>query len=301
MPKRVVIVADVEPRLIELLTHDPRFDVHRRPLGGDLADAEILVTRTVNRIDAEVLSRAPRLEVIAQGTSGIDNIDQSAARARGIEIVSLPGINANAVAELVLGWMVALTRTLPLYDRETRAGVWRRDDCAERHELRHYRLGIIGFGNVGSRVGRIASSLGMRVAAYDPYVGEFGSASRVPSLDALLRENDIVTLHVPLTEETRRMIDARALRILPRGAIVLNAARGEVVDLDAALEALASGHLGGLALDVFDDEPPARRWPDDSRLILSPHIAGCTHEAKNDAAVELYERLAARERLRNEH
>jgi phosphoglycerate dehydrogenase-like enzyme len=300
VPKRVVIVADVEPRLVELLTHDPRFDVHRRALGDDLSDAEILVTRTVNRIDAEVLARAPRLEAVAQGTSGIDNIDSEAARKRGIEIVSLPGINANAVAELVLGWIVMLTRRLPQYDREMRSGVWRRDDCAGRHELRHHRLGIIGFGNVGSRVGRIASALGMRVAAYDPYVEEFGGVSRMPSLEALLQQSDIVTLHVPLTAETRRMVDASALRLLPRGAMILNASRGEVLDLDAALEALASGHLEGLALDVFDDEPPARSWPDDPRLILSPHIAGCTHEAKNEAAVKLYERLAAREQPRTD-
>lgn len=277
---RVFIAADVEPRLLELLRADERF-----ALIDDLAHAEVLITRTVNKVDAAMLDRAPGLRVIAQGTSGVDNIDLDAASARGIEVINLPGVNANAVAELVIGHIIALTRTVPLYVREVTNGQWQRGDCATRHELRHYRLGIIGLGNVGSRVARMARTFGMQVRACDPYVAEADA-----TLDDVLG-CDVITLHVPLTNETRNMIGASEIASMPRGAILINAARGEVLDLDAALSALANDHLGGLAIDVFAPEPPSRAFPDDPRLIVTPHIAGCTFEAKNDAAELLYARL----------
>lgn len=289
MAKRVVIAADVEPVLLSLLAGDAQFEVVQRR-GDDLAplvaDAEVLITRTFNEVPRRVIEAAPRLRVIAQGTSGVDNIDLAAAREHGIEVISLPGVNANAVAELVLGLMIALTRTVPSYDREVRAGVWRRGDCATRHELGAYRLGIIGLGNVGSRVARLARAFGMAPLFYDPYV-----EGSVVSLDELLAASDILTLHVPLTPETNRMIAAEQLAKLPAGAFLINASRGEVLDADAALAALQSNRLGGLALDVFDPEPPKRTWPDDPRLILTPHIAGCTFEAKNAAGKLLYEAL----------
>ena len=278
---RVFIAADVEPRLIELLRADERFS-----LIDDPAEAEIAITRTITRVNAAFLDRAPRLRFIAQGTSGIDNIDLGAAGARGIEVINLPGVNANAVAELVIGQIIALTRTVPQYTRELVQGQWRRSDCATRHELRHYRLGIVGLGNVGTRVARLARPFGMPIRACDPYV-----AGADASLDELLRTSDIITLHVPLTDETRMMIGAPQIASMPKGSILINAARGEVLDLDAALAALAGNHLAGLAVDVFDPEPATRTFPDDPRLIVTPHIAGCTFEAKNDAAELLYEKL----------
>jgi phosphoglycerate dehydrogenase-like enzyme len=277
----------VEPRLLELLRADERF-----ALIDDVAQAEVLITRTINKVDAALLDRAPDLRVIAQGTSGIDNIDVDAATARGIDVINLPGVNANAVAELVIGHIIALTRTVPQYVREMTTGQWQRGDCATRHELRHHSLGILGLGNVGSRVARMARTFGMQVRACDPYV-----AGADASLEEVLR-SDIITLHVPLTNETRNMIGANEIASMPRGAILINAARGEVLDLDAALSALANDHLGGLAIDVFDPEPPSRLFPDDPRLIVTPHIAGCTFEAKNDAAELLY---AALTRLPSRH
>src|SRR3954451_16584935 len=283
MPLRVFIAADVEPRLLELLRADADF-----ALIDNLAAAEVLITRTINKVNGALLDRAPDLRVIAQGTSGIDNIDLEAARARGIDVISLLGVNANAVAELVIGHIIALTRTVPRYVRELTRGTWERGDCATRHELRHYRLGIIGLGNVGTRVARLARAFGMPVRAFDPYVAEADT-----SLDELLATSDIITLHVPLTDETREMIGAREVAQMPKGSILINAARGEVLDLDAALAALNDNHLGGLAIDVFENEPVVRTFPDDPRLIVTPHIAGCTFEAKNDAAELLYDKLRA--------
>lgn len=303
MRKRLLIAADVDRSLVERAASDPRFEIVDRPVRSEdelaavVGDCEVLVTRSYNRVTRRVIESAPRLELIAQGTSGTDNIDSDTARERGIAIVSLPGENANAVAELVIGFMIALTRTVPASTRELAAGVWNRYDCSTRHELSHYHLGIIGLGEVGTRVARLAAAFGMRVQALDPYISDSDfaarGATRLTSLDAILRSSDILTLHVPLTSETRGMIGAAELATLRRGSYVVNAARGEILDERAALDALASSHLAGLALDVFDPEPPAGRFPDDPRLILTPHIGGCTHEAKVAIGAKLFEKICA--------
>ena len=292
--KYVLIAADVDPSFEIRAQGDPRFAIVRRPvrtedeLAGIVGDAQVLVTRAYNRVTRRVFDAAPQLELIAQGTSGIDNIDLDAAAERGIAVIHMPGVNANAVAELVIGFMISMTRTIPAYTREIVRGVFQRDDCATRHELRHFRLGIVGLGQVGSLVARLAGAFGMRIEAYDPYVAE----ARAPSLDALLENSDILTLHVPLTHETRKMIGAREIARLPRGSYLINAARGEVLDQNAALEALQRGHLGGLAIDVFDPEPPDAPLPDDPRLILTPHVGGCSYEVKTTVGGKLFEKIA---------
>ncbi len=295
--KKLLIAADVDRSLRDRAEADGRFTVTQLPvrteeeLAAIAGDAEVLVTRAYNRVTRRVIEAAPRLELIAQATSGIDNIDAAAARERGVAILNMPGINANAVAELVIGFMITMTRTVPFYDREVAAGRFDRDDCATRHELRAFRLGIVGLGQVGSRVARLARAFEMDIYAYDPYITEFPNATRVETLADLLATTDILTLHVPLTEETRRIIGARELAALPKGSYVINAARGEVLDQQAALQALATNHLAGLALDVFDPEPPDMLFPDDPRLILTPHIAGCSHEVKSSVGAKLFERI----------
>ncbi|MHB0969349.1 MAG: NAD(P)-dependent oxidoreductase [Thermoanaerobaculia bacterium] len=298
----ILIAADVDPWLIERLARDARFVVELKPayreteLAAAVGSCDAIVTRFHNEVTARVIGSAPRLRVIVQGTSGLDNIAHDAAEARGVAIVGIPGENANAVAELVIGHIVALTRTVPLYDRMVRSGDWDRADCASRHELRAHRLGIVGLGRVGGRLARLATALGMSVAAYDPYITDENfrerSAARRTSLQELLSSSDILSLHVPLTSETRAMIGRSALESLPSGAIVVNTSRGPVLDLDAALQALAEERIAGLALDVFEDEPPrVATWPRDPRLILTPHVAGCTAEAKKSIAEQSYLRL----------
>ena len=303
VPKTLVIAADVDRGLIARVQSDPRFAVVHQPvrtedeLAAIAGDAEILVTRAYNRVTRRVIASAPHLELIAQGTSGIDNIDVAAARERRVAVVRLPGANANAVAELVIGFILAMTRTVPFYTREVVRGTFSRDDCATRHEMHHYALGIAGLGEVGRRVARLARAFGMTVRAYDPYLtdADFSErgAERVGSLAALIDVTDILTLHVPLSGETRRMIGAEEIRAMRRGSFLINAARGEVLDQQAALAALASNHLAGLALDVFDPEPPTAPFPDDPRLILTPHVGGCSFECKADIGAMLYEKIAA--------
>jgi phosphoglycerate dehydrogenase-like enzyme len=301
--KRLLIAADVDRTFTDRVLRDARFEVRHEPVRSEsdlarvIGDAEILVTRAYNDVTRRVLDAAPNLELIAQGTSGTDNIDEPTVRKRGITVISLPGENANAVAELVLGFMIALTRTVPFYDRQMRDGIWQRDDCATRHELSHFRLGIVGLGEVGRRVARLASAFSMRVFAFDPYLDEATfaerGAARATSLKALVASTDILTLHVPLNAETSRIISAPQLAQLPRGAYVINASRGGVLDVQAAFDALAANHLAGIALDVYEPEPPSMKFPDDPRLILTPHIAGCSTEAKASIGVKLYEKLLA--------
>ena len=303
--KTLLIAADVDRSLFERAeahaADNIRFDVVHHPvrtedaLAAIIGDAHVLVTRAYNKVTRRVIEAAPHLELIAQGTSGIDNIDLDAARERGIAVIHMPGVNANAVAELVIGFMISMTRTVPFYTREVTRGVFSRDDCATRHELRHHRLGIIGLGQVGTLVARLAAAFGMRVQAYDPYLDDADfparGATRATSLHDLLPSTDILTMHVPLTAETRTMIGPNELRMLSRGSYVINASRGEVLDQQAALTALAENHLAGLALDVFDPEPPNAPLPDDPRLILTPHIAGCSYEVKSTVGGRLFERI----------
>jgi D-3-phosphoglycerate dehydrogenase / 2-oxoglutarate reductase len=293
MRKTLLIAADVDQSLFDRAHADGSYEVVHQPvrteeeLAAIVGDAHVLVTRAYNQVSRRVIENAPRLELIAQGTSGIDNIDLEAARERGIEVIHMPGVNANAVAELVIGFMISLTRTVPFYTREMVRGGFSRDDCATRHELRHFRLGIVGLGEVGGLLARLAGAFGMTVQAYDPYVAE----ARVSTLDELVRTSDILTMHVPLTAETRGMVGAAELAKMRRGSYVINASRGEVLDQRAVLTALAAGHLAGVALDVFDPEPPETPLPDDPRLILTPHIGGCSYEVKTTVGGRLYERI----------
>jgi phosphoglycerate dehydrogenase-like enzyme len=300
--RTLIVAAEIDPELARLAAADGRFDVRVQPVRSEeelrdlVAGANVLVTRTYNNVSRAVIEAGNDLEVIAQATSGTDNIDEVAARQRGVAVITLPGENANAVAEMVLGCMLSLTRTLPLYTREVMAGRWSREDCASRHELRWYRLGIIGLGNVGRAVSRLAAAFGMNVAAFDPYLSDADfaerGARRASSAADLVAQADIITLHVPLTAETRRMVDAGLLARTNRGTILINAARGEVLDTEAALDALAGGRLGGLALDVYSEEPPSRPWPDDPRLILTPHVAGCTHECRSGLSAKLFRKIS---------
>lgn len=298
--KLLLIAADVDASFRNAAKRDGRFDVVERPvttedeLAAVIGDAQIVVTRSYNRVSRRVIDAATRLELIAQGTSGTDNIDLDAARARGIAVLNLPGANANGVAELVIGFFIAMTRTVPAYTREMTRGIWKRSDAATRHELAHYSLGIIGLGEVGRRVARLAGAFGMRPIALDPLIPEDSfaqrGAARVMTLPEILA-CDIVTLHVPLTPETHGMIGEAEIASMRPGSFLVNASRGEILDQRAALDALATSHLAGLALDVFDPEPPPGTFPDDPRLILTPHVAGGTYEAKAAIGAKLYERI----------
>ncbi len=238
-----------------------------------LADAEILVTRRMP-IDAATIAASPRLRLIMKPGVGTDEIDVEAAHRRGIAVLNTPGANAPAVAELTWGLIVGLLRNIPRLDRALReTHRWDRFELGT--ELYGKRLGIVGVGHVGSRVARVAAALDMTVVGCDPYID--ASAAPVPlvSLDELLRTSDLVSLHVPLTAETREMIGEQALWRMPGGSVLVNMCRGEVVDEAAVLSALTAGRLAGYASDVLRGEVPGRELV--SPLLGHPNVLLTTH------------------------
>jgi D-3-phosphoglycerate dehydrogenase / 2-oxoglutarate reductase len=228
----------------------------------------------VDPVSEGVLEAGP-LRVVVKYGSGLDNVDLAAADRLGTRVSSTPGTNARSVAELAVALLLALARHVAWHDRGARAGSWKRRTGIE---LKHRRLGLVGYGAVAREVARIARALGMEVVATDPFV-EHADVELV-ELDALLATCDAVSLHVPLDETTRNLIDAAALaRMLP-GALLVNTARGGIVDEAALAEALAAGRLGGAALDVFAEEPPAGSpLLELENVVVSPHAGAATTEA----------------------
>ena len=254
-----------------------------------LSGCDALIVRGATKVTAEVIEHAASLRVVVRAGSGLDNIDQEAARGKGIEVRNTPASNAVSVAELVFGLLIALERKLVEACGSLRAGRWDKSRFAGR-ELAGRRLSLIGFGRIGREVAVRARAFGMPVRAHDPLLGEwppeFAWVTR-SSLDEALEHADVLSLHVPLTAGTRGLIDRVALEKLPKGAVLVNAARGGLVDEQALAEALDQGRLGGAALDVFAAEPPGANpllaRPD---VIVTPHLGASTAEAQRRAGEE---------------
>lgn len=273
------------------------------------AGAEVLFVRLRNRVDGRVLSAAPRLRAVVSPTTGLDHLDLDALGGRGVAVLSLRGEveflrGVTATAEHSWALLLALVRRLPAAAAAARAGTWDRDRFRGR-ELAGKSLGVVGLGRLGSMVARYGAAFGMRVVAYDPYLspwpGRRGAPRRMRSLGALLAESDVVSLHVPLNEETRGMLDAAALASMKAGALLVNTARGGVVDEDALVEAVRTGHLAGAALDVVAGEaaaggpgasPAVRFAAADDRILVTPHIGGATLESMENTEIFMAEKLA---------
>jgi len=245
-------------------------------LAARLADVDGVILG-LDICDASVFERAPRLKTIARYGVGIDNVDLAAAARHGVVVTTTPGTNHLAVAELAIGLMFALARAIPRMAERVRAGSWAR---ITGWELTGKTLGVIGFGAIGREVARRGLGLGMYVLAYDPwYRGDWAGATPV-DLPDLLRQSRVVSLHCPLTPETAHMLDAERLALLPHGAIVINTARGGLIDEAALYAALVSGRLGGAALDVFQHEPPeSSPLLTLDTVIATPHVGAATAES----------------------
>ncbi len=268
----------------------------RTPSGPDelrtqLADADGLVVRSETKVTASLLDAAPNLQIVGRAGVGVDNIDVPAATSRGVYVVNAPTGNVTAAAEHALALALSLLRNVVTADASVRRGEWTRGKLIGR-ELHGKTLGLVGIGRVGSLVARRAAAFEMRIVAHDPFATE-GLAralgAELVELDVLLREADVISLHAPLTDRTRGLIGREALAALKPTAVIVNCARGEIVDLDALAEALEAGRIAGAALDVYPAEPlPAdaaiRRAP---RTVLTPHIAGSTVEAQQNVALDV--------------
>jgi len=287
MAKRKVLVCDSLDVATLGLTDDFQVDyepkITKPELLAKAGDYDALVVRSRTKVDADVIAHAGRVRIIARSGSGVDNVDVRAAEARGIEVVSSPEALVEAVAEHVFGLMLALARGIPAADQVMKSGRWDKERFTGV-ELRGKILGIAGLGRIGRRVAEVGKVFGMSLYAYDvvevPQETLASLGCRMVDLDTLFASSDFITIHVPLTAETRHMVDARRLSLMKKTAFLINASRGDVIDEAALLKALRANEIAGAGLDVFENEPTPGEIVTAPNLIATPHIGGQTKDAQ---------------------
>jgi D-3-phosphoglycerate dehydrogenase len=296
MTYRVVVTDRISRTGLSLLEGDERFVIDRYSDSAapgfreGLSGAHALIVRSATRVDRALLKDAPLLRVVARAGVGVDNIDVDAAGRQGVAVFNAPEANMVAAAELTMALMLSAARRVPAADRSIRDGQWDRA-AFQGVELRGRILGLIGAGRIGGEVAQRARAFGMQVIAYDPYLTTKQAHDikvTLVDLDELVTTSDVISLHVPLTDETRGLVDADLLQKVKKGAFVLNVSRGGVIDEPALALALEEGRLAGAALDVYEHEPlepgsPLRTAPN---LVLTPHLGASTREAQVGVARE---------------
>ncbi len=296
---RILVTETLGQEGLDLLRETCDVDAHdllpKEQLPEILGNYDAVIIRSAHRLPREVLIGHPRLKVVARAGSGVDNVDIKTCTELGIAVINAPGANATAAAEHAFAHMLAILRNIHLGDAHVRAGEWNRKKYLGG-ELHARRLGIIGFGKVGREAARIAHGFRMPVYAYDPFVSDeiflAHSVIRVESVEELLPVSDVLTLHTP---KSGPQIGRALLETLPQGAIVINVARGGMIDEQALASLMESGHLLGCGLDVFSQEPPPRDFPlfNHPRAVLTPHLGGSTQEAMTGVAVMTAEGVLA--------
>jgi D-3-phosphoglycerate dehydrogenase len=291
---KIVLAEKVSPATLAVFKAEPDWQILTHDqitnLPETLADADGLVVRSAVQVDDALLASAPKLRVIGRAGVGVDNIDADAATRRGIVVMNTPGANAVAVAELTIALMLALGRMLPKANATMHAGKWEKKSL-QGTELRGKKFGILGLGRIGLEVARRARSFGMELIGHDPFVSAAvarENAIKLVTVEELFRESDYLTLHVGLTPQTTGIINEKTLATMKKGVRIINCARGELIVEEALAEALASGHVGGAALDVFHQEPlkDSAFFPLEN-VILTPHIAGSTAEAQEAVGIQI--------------
>ena len=295
---RLLVTDEIDPEGVDILRAEPAFQVDEEPtlpkevLLERIGDYDALIGRSATQVPAALLRRAKRLRVIGRAGVGTDNIDLAAATELGIAVINAPAGNTVAVAELFFGNLIGLVRHIPRAAQSMREGRWDRSALLGT-ELRGRSLGIVGLGRIGGEVAQRARAFGMHVAAYDPYVTDerFDAlrVRRATTLDELVAGADVLTVHTPLSADTRGLVGRRELGRLPKGAIVINMARGGIVDDGALVAALASGHVRGAVLDVYEREPLAADSPlrTMENVLLTPHLGASTTEGQRNVAVDV--------------
>ncbi len=302
---KILLLEGIHPSSVEVLESAGYSNITYHK--GSLSDAELkeaikevhfIGIRSRTHLSEDILQAAPKLVAIGCFCIGTNQVDIKAAAKRGIPVFNAPFSNTRSVAELVLGQILLMLRGIPEKNALAHRGIWRKT-ADSSYEARGKRLGIIGYGHIGTQLGIIAENLGMRVYFYDiENKLSLGNATQIHTMSELLNKCDVISLHIPETDSTKNMIGAEELSRMKPGAILINAARGTVVDIAALCESLESGHLGGAALDVFPVEPKTNADPFESPLtkfdnvILTPHVGGSTQEAQENIGIEVAGKLA---------
>ena len=296
---KIVLAEKVSPATLAVLKQEPDWNVVTADqiaklgpggLQSELADADALVVRSAVQVDGKLLESAPKLRVIGRAGVGVDNIDTDAATLGGIVVMNTPGANAVAVAELTLGLMISMARSIPRANGTMHSAKWEKKSL-QGSELRGKTLGIVGLGRIGLEVARRAKGFGMELIGYDPFIAPAiareNEVSLVP-IDEIFKRSDYLTLHVGLTSQTEGMINATSIKIMKPGIRIINCARGELIVDEALAEGIRSGQVAGAALDVFRQEPlKDSPYFGLDNVLLSPHIAGSTDEAQEAIGIQL--------------
>ena len=296
----VLICDQVAPILQDILkknglkiTYEP--EITPDQIKQKIANFEIVIVRSRTKINRDIIEKATKCKIIARVGVGLDNIDENAAKEKGIRVINAAEGAMNAVAELVLGLMLSLAREIPRADREIRNGKWLKKELGGT-ELSGKYLGIVGLGNIGKKLAKHARALNMNIIGYDvipipdEFVREVGLIKT--DLDTLLSSSDYVSFHVPFTSETHHLVNSQRLGKMKKTAYIINTSRGEIIDEDALFTALKEGKIAGAALDVFEKEPATgNKLTTLSNVICTPHIGAQTKEAQNLAANVIAEKI----------
>ncbi|KPU63507.1 3-phosphoglycerate dehydrogenase [Thermococcus sp. EP1] len=297
---KVLVAAPLHEKAIDVLKNAGLEVVYEEYPNQDrlkelVKDVSGIIVRSKPKVTKEIIDAAPNLKVIARAGVGLDNVDVEYAKSKGIEVVNSPGASSRSVAELAVALMFNVARKVAFADRKMREGVWAKKQSMG-FELEGKTLGIIGFGRIGYNVGKIAKTIGMNVLLYDVYKNyerakEIGA--EFVELEYLLKNSDVITIHVPLLESTYHLINEEKLRLMKPTAVLINTSRGPIIDTNALVKALEEGWIAGAALDVFEEEPLPKDHPLTKldNVVLTPHIGASTVEAQARAGIEVAEKV----------
>lgn len=265
-----------------------RTDITPEELVNDIHDFEAIVVRSRTKVTREIIEAAPKLRIIARAGVGVDNVDVEAATERGVMVVNAPESTSITVAEHALGLMLSLARKISLADKSVKEGKWEKSAFMGM-ELNGKTLGIVGMGRIGSQVASRCKAFGMDLMAYDPYINQEAAAEigvEITDLEGLLKAADVITIHVPLTSETKHLLAKEEMEIMKDTAFIVNCARGGIINEEDLYNAIKDGKIGGAALDVFEKEPPEENpLLELDQVVFTPHIGASTREAQRDAAI----------------
>lgn len=286
---KIVIADSMEKEVVAEIQKLGTVALSPTDLKAALSDAEVLIVRSATKVTEELLASAPKLKIVARAGVGLDNVDKAACDKRGIKVFNTPGASSNGVAELAIGMMFAISRKIPKADRGMKEGKWLKKELTGT-EIEGKTLGIVGLGRIGGLLAIKARGLGMNILFFDSKACS-SALGRCVNLDELFASSDFISLHVPLLPETKGMINAGVISKMKKNAVIINTARGGLIDEEALYSALKEGRIAGACLDVYPQEPYSGKLCGLDNAVLTPHIAGSTAESQMRIGLELVQKL----------
>lgn len=286
----IVIADNMEKEAVEELQKTGEVIFKPENLEEAIVDADVLVVRSATKVTSELLSSARNLKIVARAGIGLDNIDQEACKEKKIKVINTPGASSNAVAELTLGLILASFRNVQKAHNQMKNKKWEKKQLVGR-EVEGKTLGIVGYGRIGSLVSKKASALGMSIIAHDPHARKDETATFFDSIDEFFQQADVISIHAPLVEATRNLINKENIGKMKDGVYIINTARGQIIDEDALYEGCKSGKIAGAALDVYWQEPYQGKLLELDNVYFTPHLGASTKEAQMRIGKELVKRI----------